>query len=673
MAANPKQERLVIADLRGGRNQTDPPMALPFNQAVEAINVDWQDATLARKRGGAVVVALTGGTAMDDVQATLIRHVPGNSETAAELWAFDADLDLNKRLTGGTAWANVTFADAIATDAYAVVGASLNGKLFLAFDSAVDRLHVYDPNLATPQVRRVNFATPGAPTAANTGAGAYAAVLRYYRVRWLQTATIGGATVIVRRSEPGASVSFTPSGAGTHARVTQPTAAGEQETHWEVEVSIDNSAWYLLAGRGTGVAGSNLEIAIATTTYDDNTTATAASYATGAIADVAGYYARFPSVRYLLSDGNRLLGTGSWESSGADSAGKNSRIWFTPVLGSADRADDERVMNTTTQKNWVDLNENDGGANTALGGPVNGVPYAFKYRQVWKLRPTGDVTTPYLPRKIRDDIGCVAHKSIALGEDAIGRPALYFLSHRGPYRITHDGDVQYLGRDNEDIWRALNLGATTVVAHSVFHPDKHQWWLWISTGSNNIPDTKMMLDVQRAWPDENGQIRGGWAEHTSSSAAAACSCLFSNTLGASMSRDLKPHIGRATGTLIWKCDTADLDDGGTDFQAFVKTRPILTTDALGRKFGLGEPYLLAAALSNVTLTMTIDRDFGAETTTGTQVLTAAGSETRVFKKFEGLEMSEADVLQIQIGDGAAQEGQWTLDSLIFQKLPQEDR
>ena len=140
-----------------------------------------------------------------------------------------------------------------------------------------------------------------------------------------------------------------------------------------------------------------------------------------------------------------------------------------------------------------------------------------------------------------------------------------------------------------------------------------------------------------------------------------------------MSRDLKPHIGRATGTLIWKCDTADLDDGGTDFQAFVKTRPILTTDALGRKFGLGEPYLLAAALSNVTLTMTIDRDFCAETTTGTQVLTAAGSETRVFKKFEGLEMSEADVLQIQIGDGAAQEGQWTLDSLIFQKLPQEDR
>ena len=651
-----KRESLVIMDLRGGRNQSDPPMSLRPNQCVEAMNVDWRDTTFARKRGGAAAIGITGGTAFSSTIDFLYRFVPGNSEAAAELWAIDGDATPVKRLTGGTTFADVTVSDALtANDIFNVVGATLNGKLFLAYDSSVDRLHAYDPLLGTPRLRRVGFATPAAPTAADTGAGAYAATQRYYRVRWLQ---LSGSTII-RRSEPGASVAFTPSGTGAAARVTQPAVASEQETHWEIEVSLDDTTFYRLS-----------QTAIATTTYDDSAATT--TYASNPLSDATGAHARFPSVRYLLSDGNRLLGTGAYESAGADSGGRNSRIWFTPVLGSADTGDDERVPNQTTQKNWVDLNENDGGATTGLGGPINGIPYAFKYRQVWKLRPTGDASTPYLPRRIRDDIGSVAHKAIAIGEDHVGRAALYFLSHRGPYRITFDGNIEYLGRDNEDIWRTLNLGATGIVGHSVYHPDLHQWWLWVSLDANNTPATRMMFDVQLGLPDEHGQIRGGWAENDGPTSAARCSCLFSNTLGASMSRDLKPHIGRGTGTAIWKCDTTDLDDAGTDTQAFIKTRPILTTGQLGRKIGMHEPYMLAVTLANVTLTLTSDRNFSAETRTHTATLTAdEGSQTRVFKKFEGGEVGEADLIQVQLGDGAAQEGAWSVDALVIPTEPQE--
>jgi hypothetical protein len=558
MANAPKP--IVFDDLRGGRNDTDPPMKLPMNQATEFLNMDWKDATWGRKRGGATALSLTGGTAFGVDVASLMRHVPGASETAAELWGVDFN-GLFKRLTAGVTWADVTLDDALIIAAYDVVGATLNGKLFLAYRSNTDRLHVYDPSLAAPRVRRVDIA-PGAsaPTVANTGGGAYAATLRYYRVRWTQ---ISGATT-VRKSEATAAVSFTPSGAGLAARVTRPAAPGEGETHWEIEASTDNATYYRLS-----------QVVIATTTYDDS--ALVATYSSNTLSDAAGTYALFPSVKSLISDGNRLLGAGAWESSGTTSGGKNSRVWFTPVLGSTDKGDDERVPNTTTQKNWVDLNENDGGGVTGLGGPINGVPWAFKYRQIWKLRPTGDVNTPYLPRKVMDGIGCVEHKSIVVGEDHLGQPALYFMSHRGPYRITVDGTVQYLGRDNEVLWRTMNLAAAYKIAHSVYYPELHQWWVFVSTGSSDYPDTKMMFDVQRGFPDENGQIRGGWSKHTGLSCTAISSCLFADSVAASMGSNLKPYVGAGASVAIYKCDTSATDDAGTQFQATATTRPVQTT------------------------------------------------------------------------------------------------
>jgi len=640
-------------------------MSLPLHMATEFLNCDWKDTPFGRKRGGATAVSQTGGTAFSSGLQTLVSLLASGVETARQLWGVDgAATPIVKRLTGGATWADVTLDDAIATAPQDVVAVPLNGKFFMAYDSSVDRLHVYDPVLSSPRVRRVGFATPGAPSVANTGAGAYAATLRYYRVRWLQM----NGTVVVRRSEPGTSTSFTPSGAGTAARITQPTVAGEGETHWEVETSTDNTTWTVWAG----VANSSQQIAIGTTTTDDTATP-AAHAAVEPAADVAGMYSRFPSVKYLMTDGNRLLGANAWESTGADSGGKTSRIWFTPVLGSADKGDDERAPNQSTQKNWVDLNENDGGALTGCGGPLSGLLWWFKYRQVWKLQPTGDLSAPYIPRKMRDDIGCISHKTICIGGDQYGRAALYFLSHRGPYRVTQDGDIEYLGRDNEVTWRSMNLAATTVVAHSTYYPDLHQWWLWIATGSSNDPDVKMVFDVQKGLEDTNNQIRGGWAKHTGDSAGARCATLFANTIGASMSRDLKPHIGRSSGTVILKCDTSDTDDNATDFQAYITTRPVLTTADLAHKVGCLEPTVIGKALAGSDVSVTIARDFGKETRTQSISLAPAASETRVVQKVAALEMGEADAIQITVGDSAANDEVWSVDAVIVPVVSQEAR
>jgi hypothetical protein len=79
--------------------------------------------------------------------------------------------------------------------------------------------------------------------------------------------------------------------------------------------------------------------------------------------------------------------------------------------------------------------------------------------------------------------------------------------------------------------------------------------MWIATGSSNDPDVKLVFDVLLGRVVGADRVRGGWYKHTGSQAAARCSTMMSNTLGATMSSDLKPYIGRSSGTVIWKCDT----------------------------------------------------------------------------------------------------------------------
>lgn len=651
--------KVVIADLRGGRNGTDPPLSLPMNQCTEALNVDWYEGMLGRARPGSVAVSHTGGTAFTSGIASLFRFVPGADETLAELWGIDVGGPIVKRLAAGTSFADVTLSDAISTKPQEVEAAVLNGKLYLAYDSAQDRLHTYDPSLSSPRVRRVSI-TPGtnAPTMANDAAGgAWAATIRYYRVRWWQIDSSNG---VQRKSEATPSASFTPSGINTKTVVTQPTPPGEQETHWSIEASSDNATWV-----GSGVA------LIATTTIDDNFALTNAA-AWPNPSEPSGYFALWPSVKHLLTDGNRLLGAGAWESAGTTSGGKNSRVWFSPVLGSADKGDVERVPNQTNQKNWVDLNENDGGGVTALMGPLNGMPLAAKYRALYLLRPTGDSLAPYQPRKISDWVGCVAGKAWCNGYDEVGAPAIYFYSTHGPYRYSERGGLQYLGRDCEDIWTTVNLSGTDAVAWCLYAADLHQVWFHVATDGANQASTRMVFDVLLGKPTEKGDVRGGWAKHTG--VASICGCMFANTLGATMSLDLKPYTGtRTSNKFLLKYNTSDKDDAGTAYQSLLTTRPILPDGALGYNYKVEEANLLGKVNATDTITVTAVRDFGAESRAGTTGLAAVGSETRTQRRVENTDFEGGGVFQYTIGDGSSVASNWVLDALMVPMKRQEVR
>lgn len=524
------QSDIEFTNLRGGRNGADSPIELPDNQCVEAMNIDWFKGPLGAKRGGADELDIST-SGLDEIWS-LFRHVPDGNDINAELWAVDSAGNVARNIAG--VWQTITLDDVI-TDLFQEVSfCTLNGKLFMGYKSAVDRLHVFDP--AVNAVRRVGLVAPTAPpTVANTGAGTYAATLRYYRTRVIQLS----GTTVVRKSDPSEEVSFTPSGTGTAARITMAGAPNERETHWEVEVSLDNLEWFVLAG----TEGLDPPIAIATTTYDDDTPT--ADYLDLTTAVETGFFTVATSVRYLASDGNRLLMAGSFAATGL-----TSRIWNSAVLGALDQGDDERIISTDDIKGYVDINEKDGGRITALSLPVDGSVYAFKYRQTWRGTPTGNPDAPYIFKKISEAVGCVFFKTLVIAEDDRGNPILGFLSYKGPYRIGIVG-LEYTGRDVEDVWfgryaysgLAVNLDAGTMVAHGVYHSDNHQIWWWVPQASASSPNFKIVQDVKHATMRDAFGVRGGWSVHDNISSRAICSTMFAETIGATMSMKLKPYIG----------------------------------------------------------------------------------------------------------------------------------
>ena len=636
---------LTIDDLSGGRNGYDTPSAIPNDQTFEALNVEYFDGGLGRKRNGATAIGMTSSP-FTGVVSSLLRYVPAFNEADAEFWGCDSDFKVG-RLAAGTAWATPTLTDT-PTSSVGWNGIGLGGFFHLAFDTNQNRLHLWDASLA--KVRRSGLATPGAaPTGADDGAGGLS-LTRSYRVRFVD---VSGSDTR-RMSEASATLTRTIA-AKAGSTITRPTAASEDETHWDLEAADTTAGpWYRIA-----------RTAIATTTFDD----TSSTISTTNPSPSDGINFPPPSAKFLAKYGPRLILAGNYETSGGYVTPKNTRVWWTPVIGDTDIGDLERIP--------TGFYRDVGDAVTGLGGPIQGAVIVFTYRGLAKLQPTGlSRENAFEIIDISHSIGCIHERTIQMGEDENGDPALYFLSHRGPYRYGVNG-LQYLGTDVEDVWETVNLDAATIVGHTLLHPDKHQWWVWVSTGSNDDPQgTKLMFDTRLGVPVKDDAVRKGWVKHTGSSSNCRCACLFSSSIGASMGRRLLPHIGqRNSVNTIWKCDNPSAtDDASNTFQAYVETKDYLL-GGLEKNVGIAQRYLLARVSAGVTITCTVIRQSDTTTTgystTSTVSLTASGAEAVCRRKFESGELSGGEFFRFRIGDSAAVANGWTLDALTAVYAVQE--
>ncbi len=613
--------------------------------AAEVLNIRLRRGALGEKRYGATSRTFTGD-AFSGFNS-LHNFVPGQNDAAAEFHFTSRDATPKiVRVAAGTAAANLTLADNIASLPQNARTAVLNGKLFWAYDSAVNRLHVYDPVTSTTDVRRVGLATPAAPTAANTAVGgSYAAVLRYYRVRWVTVAT--GRRIL---SDSTASVSFTPSGSFTGVVVTQPTVAGEGETHWRVEVSLDNVTFYELSG----------DIAIGTTTYTDTTVTTL--YADADAAPELGAYTPPPSPKCIISTGTRLVMLGAYETTaGTGLAPYNGRVCWTPELGSTDTSDDERVSDTVDVKGWMDLARDAGAEDRALVGPMDGTIFVFFSRGVWMLTRTGNADQPFRKTELSPILGAVSQESTYIGEDEVGRPCVYFLDpERGPYRYGAHG-FQRLDYDVQDIWATVNLSAANRVAHGVFNSKDRLAQFWVATGSSDDPDTGLTFHVREGTPTQVEGVRYGWVKDTGNSCTGRCSVMFAETFGNPMSRKRKPYVGLSSSLLKTEDSSVTLDNA-TTFQSYV-TSKAWTLEPQEMQKSIVDAWIKARRNSGVTITGTFIRNYGDETSrTFTYLLTALASETRGLCRASDAKLADAFTFQVTLGDAAAVSNAWMLDT-----------
>jgi hypothetical protein len=139
--------------------------------------------------------------------------------------------------------------------------------------------------------------------------------------------------------------------------------------------------------------------------------------------------------------------------------------------------------------------------------------------------------------------------------------------------------------------------------------------------------------------------------------------MLPETYGATMSRTLKPYFGHSTLLNRWNDESVN-QDVGVSFAAYVKSKAF-DLGAMHQQKRLKEAYLQAIAGSSVTITQTLTRNFGDETArTSTVSLTAAGSETRIIRKFEAAALADMKNMQVQLGDAAAANVAWTLDEWV---------
>ncbi len=637
-----------------GRNGYDLPSNVPSNMGVEALNVELRRGMLGKKRPGSAGVVITGDTFSGAVH--LAKFTPGQDESLVELFIVSNDATTKiLRIAGGAAAANLTLKDNFSSQAIAhlVSTVAINGKLIFAYDSAVNRLHAYDPATSTTAVRRLGLATPAAPTVANTGAGAYAAELRYYRVQY----RVKSGSVVLYQSNLGASVSFTPSGAGTAARVTKPASISEAETHWAIHASTDDVVYYELA-----------EVAVGTTTYDDSAAIT--SYDDNDASPIEGSFFPLPSAKFLGTNGSRLFLFGAWETAAGDSVVmKAGTVYFSAPIGSSvvdstvGAGDEERLISSADQDNWVELSPNGGGVDRGVSGPVFNEMYFFQSKGIYKLVDTGAALAPYRRVVVSKEFGSVSHWSQVIGEDETGQECLYFLNPTdGPRRIKLGAGIEWLGKDVADIWSTINLSASVRTAHGVYDREKKQVKWWVAVNGETLPDTVMIVYHVMLGRTITGDdsIRCGWAKWTGDLAKSVCSLMFPTTLAASRPVRECAYVGNASG--VGRQDGSANMDASVPYRGYVKSRA-WDHDVIMRRKRVMESYVVATAHADVEIQQTIETDYGARSfAESVNISPETPTQTMVRKEFQGVDINDAIVEQVTVGDPEARDtALWSID------------
>jgi hypothetical protein len=491
-----RRRTLILSDLRGGLNEHDPPTAIPRAQTVLHENIETFEGGVGRKR---VAVAPMESSPHDGTVRALFRHVP-DYDWNAELWAVAESPDghplipVFQRVTPAESrWGEIVPLDTLRGDLSTINAVSFRSKLFIAAQTDVDRLHVWDASAAA--VRRVGLTAPTTPPEAYDSDGAETGETRTYRVTLLFRGADG---TIDRRSEPSPASAVVPMFDGG-VTITQPTGMGTEYTHWELWAASNTSSYADYRKLG--------ELAYGETYFTDENTPL-----TGEVLPDIGWNTPPPSVKFLAVDDGRLIMGCS-----RTNANLGARIWFTPPVGSSDIGDDERVPQTSELRNYVDIDPPSG---SLTGLAAADVLYAFKSTSVYKLTRTGLASTPYRVTPVSREVGAINHKTIVVAEDGMGQSAVYFLSRRGPYRVSALG-LEYLGTDIERLWQTLDLDT---FGHGLYYHTKHQVWWWLPRYDD---DPVLLVYDTRVGQRGLGGVRGGWSLHTGVAADCRCSVMFS--------------------------------------------------------------------------------------------------------------------------------------------------
>jgi len=334
-------------------------------------------------------------------------------------------------------------------------------------------------------------------------------------------------------------------------------------------------------------------------------------------------------------------------------------VFYTPALGTSgfSVADDERVPTT----NRIEIDPQDGGGITGMGGPIRGTPVVFKFERMYLLNPTNDPTRPYTRQRVSDAVGCISYQGIVMAEDETGSPALYWPSRRGYYRYG-DGGLEYCGADIEDLWARVNLNTGTSVT-AAYHRDAGQIVIFLPVDTDVLNTVALKFHVSRGRRGPDG-VRGGW---TRDDLGGSSVCMFSKAPASPMDLRLKPYLGYNVGAAadgsVGQLDADGINRDVNDnvaFTALVLSRAV--DKGIGQQFGIQNVYVQGVAPDGaVTLNVSIRRNFDPADTIPAVPLTL-GTQ-RGAMTATGLELSECEYVQIKVSDQAALNQHWSIDRI----------